>query len=153
MDMTVFLTVISGVLTFVLGQLIVRLVIEPVQELKKTIAQISHALIQYRAVYQNPGVLTQEVESEASSRLRDLASHLHAHLFLIPLYTKTARVFSLPTRNRLLDASKSLDDISKGVFATKGDSGRLIQDNVKNRENICECLGIYMPEEERWPKE
>lgn len=35
--MTVFLTVISGVLTFALGQIIVRLVIEPVQELKKTI--------------------------------------------------------------------------------------------------------------------
>ena len=75
--MTVFLTVISGVLTFVFGQLIVRLVVEPVQELKKTIAQISHALIQLRSIYQNPGVSTQELESEASSKLRDLASHLH----------------------------------------------------------------------------
>ena len=152
MNTTVFWTVLSGVITFVVGQLVVRLVVEPVQELKKTIAQISHALIQHRSVYQNPGVLGQEVENETSSKLRDLSSQLHAHLFLIPSYSKTARVFCLPPQDRVLEAAKSLDNLSKGVFKATGDSGRLIEHNVKERENICKCLGIYMPDEERWPK-
>ena len=45
MNSTVFLTVLSGVITYVLGQLVLRLVIEPVQELRRTISVISHALI------------------------------------------------------------------------------------------------------------
>lgn len=41
MNTTVFLTVISGVLTYVLGQLVLKLVIEPAQEMKKLIGQIA----------------------------------------------------------------------------------------------------------------
>ena len=43
MDATVFYTVFAGVLTYVAGQLISKLVIEPVQDTRKPIGQISHA--------------------------------------------------------------------------------------------------------------
>lgn len=56
MDLTVFLTVLSGVMTFVIGQLIVKLLLDPVQDMKKTIAQISHTLIERENVIANPGV-------------------------------------------------------------------------------------------------
>ena len=56
MDLTVFLTVLSGVLTYVVGQLVVKLVIEPVQEARRTIGQISHSLIEHAHVIANPGV-------------------------------------------------------------------------------------------------
>ena len=42
MDFTVFLTVLSGVITFVIGQLIVKLILDPVQDMRKTIGLVSH---------------------------------------------------------------------------------------------------------------
>ena len=44
--MEVFLTVVTGFATFALGQIVVKLVINPVQEFKKVVADISHAVIE-----------------------------------------------------------------------------------------------------------
>jgi hypothetical protein len=66
----VFLTVFSGVLTYTLGALILKLVIEPVQDLKKTIGVISHSLIERANVYSNPGIGTKDVADETSRELR-----------------------------------------------------------------------------------
>lgn len=60
-DWTVFLTVISGVINYVLGQIIVRLMIEPVQDLKRTIGLVSHVIIERTNIIQNPGVPAVEV--------------------------------------------------------------------------------------------
>ena len=76
MNSTVFFTVLSGVITYVLGQLVLRLVIEPVQELRRTIGVISHTLIERANVIQNPGVPTNEVMDETSRELRKLSSQL-----------------------------------------------------------------------------
>ena len=48
-DMTesVFFTIFTGVSIYLLGQIIVKLVIDPVHEMKKTIGQISHSMIMY----------------------------------------------------------------------------------------------------------
>ena len=44
--MTIFLTIITGVVTYVLAQLVMKLIIEPVHEFKKLIAYISFSLIE-----------------------------------------------------------------------------------------------------------
>ena len=51
---TVFLTVFSGVVTYIVGQLVLKLLIEPVQDLKKTIGMISYAIIERGSVISNP---------------------------------------------------------------------------------------------------
>jgi hypothetical protein len=53
--MTVFLTVFSGTLVFVVGQIILQFFIVPVQEFFKTIAAIAHARIEVADVTSNPG--------------------------------------------------------------------------------------------------
>ncbi|MGH7262102.1 MAG: hypothetical protein ACREI9_15780, partial [Nitrospiraceae bacterium] len=65
-------------LTYVAGQLISKLVIEPVQETRKTIGQVSHALIERANVIQNPGVPTTEVMRDTSRELRKLSSQLQS---------------------------------------------------------------------------
>jgi len=50
MDSTVFLTVFAGVTTYVLGQLILKFLIEPVHELKRTIGEIAHSLVEHANV-------------------------------------------------------------------------------------------------------
>ena len=116
MDFTVFFTVLSGVITFVLGQVVVKLVLDPVQEMKRTIAQISHALIERANVIANPGVPAKEIMDDASQLLRKLSSQLHAQLYLVPRYTVTSRIFYLPSKERVLIASGALIGLSNSVY-------------------------------------
>ncbi len=50
----VFWTVFSGTVIYVLGQLALKLVIEPIHDLKKTIGVISYSLIERANVIYNP---------------------------------------------------------------------------------------------------
>lgn len=146
--MTVFLTVMSGVITYVLGQLILKLVIEPVQEMRKTIAIISHSLIEHANIIHNPGVPHQEIIKETSQQLRKLSSQLHSHLYLVPCYMLTSWLFRLPTRANVLAASTSLIGLSNCLYRA---NDRIYEQNAKRVEKICDSLGIYMAEEDRWP--
>lgn len=152
MNSTVFLTVLSGVITFVIGQLVLKLVIDPVQELKKTIAQISHSMIDHANVIANPGVPSDDVMKETSKHLRQLSSQLHAHLYLVPLYNVTAKIFRLPTKEQLLVASGSLIGLSNSVFCANP-SEHTHSHNANRVENVCDSLGIYMAKGDRVPKD
>jgi hypothetical protein len=143
--MTVFLTVLSGVLIFVLGQLILKLVIEPVQEFKRTVADIALALIEYANVYANPGVADQEVAKKVSEELRKLASRLHSQIYLIPSYQVTAKVFRLPSRKKITNCSEDLIGLSNGVFEA---SANLPIVNCQRADAIRHSLGIFVPEVE-----
>ncbi len=147
---TVFWTVLAGVLTYVGGQLLMKLVIDPVNDLRRTIAAVSHALIERANVIANPGVPTEEVMQATSEELRKLSSQLHAHLYLIPKYDHTARLFALPSRADLLKAATMLIGLSNSVYrATEA----MYEANAKRVEKICDSLDIYMQEHDRWPKE
>lgn len=149
MDSTVFLTVFAGVTTYVLGQLILKLLIEPVHDLKRTIGEIAHSLIEHANVIQNPGVPKEEVMIETSRHLRKLSSQLEAHLYLIPKYLFTSKLFFLPSRNSVLSAARSLMGLSSSVFrATEG----IYKQNARRVEKICDSLGIYLSEGDRWPE-
>lgn len=147
MNETVFLTVLTGVVTFVIGQLVVKLLIEPVQEMRRTIAQISHTMIERANVYQNPGIPTQEIMMETSQQTRRLSSQLHAHLYLVPAYSVSARI---PPREKVLAASSALIGLSNSVFKAVGDTYRA---NAKSVEVVCDSLGIYLEDSARWPED
>jgi hypothetical protein len=146
MNTTVFLTVMSGVVTYVLGQLVLKLAIEPVQEMRKTIAIISHSLIEHANIIQNPGVPPQEVMKETSQHLRRLSSQLHSHLYLVPCFTLTSWLFCLPTRANVLDASTALIGLSNSLYRAKD---RIYEQNARRVEKVCDALGIYLAEEDR----
>jgi len=149
MDFTVFVTVLSGVLTYVFGQLLVKIVIEPVQEARRTIGQISHSLIEHAHVISNPGVPSEEVMRETAQHLRKLSSQLQSHLYLVPRYAVTARMFALPSRDQLLSASKYLIGLSNSVYRA---TDRVHEQNASRVEKICDALSIYMPDDERISK-
>ena len=108
----VSLTIITGVTVFVLGQIVVKLVIEPVQEMKSTIAQISHALIELAQTYTTPGVLPIEKSKEADAKFKSLSGRIQSHLYLIPWFTRTSRIFGLPKREKVITASQELNGLS-----------------------------------------
>jgi len=150
MNSTVFLTVLAGVITYVLGQLILKLMIEPVNDLKRTIGGIAHSLIEHANVIQNPGVPKEEKITETSQHLRRLSSQLEAHLYLVPLYSCTSKIFFLPSRDKILLAARALMGLSNSVF--RAEEG-IYKQNARRVEKVCDSLGIYMSEDDRWPEE
>lgn len=144
--MEIFLTILSGVIVFILGQLALKLLIEPIQEFRKTVADIAHALIEYANIYANPGVVGNESEKKASEELRKLSSRLNAQMYLIPFYQIIAKIFGLPPRDKLVGAASDLIGLSNDVFKSSSD---LVLPNLKRSERICITLGIYVPENER----
>lgn len=150
-SLAIFLTVLSGVITFVVGQLVVKLILDPVHDLKKTIGQISHALIERANVIANPDVSTKEEKNETALLLRKLSASLHAHLYLVPAYVTICRIFRLPSKEKLLSASTNLIGLSNGVYSAN--STKADEVNAKRIEGICDSLGIYIAEGSRWPKE
>lgn len=145
--MQLFWTILSGVTVFVVSQFILRLVIEPIAEMKKTIAQISHLFIEDGWVIHNPGVPALEKEREVSKRLKYLSAQLHSHLFLIPFYDAIAFFSILPPPDDVRAASKDLMWLSNS-YDSKND--KIYEWISKKRERICDSLGIYIPDDERW---
>ncbi len=150
-SLAIFITVLSGVITFVVGQLIAKLVLDPVHDLKKTIGQISHALVERANVIANPDVSSKEEKNETSVLLRKLSASLHTHLYLVPAYVTTSRIFCLPSKEKLLSASTNLIGLSNGVYS--GNRVRADEMNTKRIEAICDSLGIYIAEGSRWPRD
>jgi len=145
-QVTIFLTIFAGVMTFVLGQLALKLLIDPVQEFKRAVADISHALIEYAEVYENPGITGRDKEREVSKELKRLSSRLNAQMYLIPMYKNTARIFRLPTRGNVVKAEKDLIGLSNGLSPANPEQSTL---NRFTAYRIFQALGIYIPEKER----
>jgi hypothetical protein len=137
---TIFWTVFSGVLTFVLGQIVLKLVIEPVHEFKKTIADIALSLIEYANIYSNPGVTGEEKEKQVSEKLRNLASRINAHMYLIPYTALTSGLFGLPSHPKVLASVHDLIGLSNSVFKSPSD---LVPTNLMRAERIRIALGIH----------
>ncbi|MEH2463089.1 hypothetical protein [Nostoc sp.] len=136
------MTIISGVFVFILGQLVLKLVIEPIQEFRKTLADIAFALIEYANIYSNPGHAGNELENKASLKLRKLSSRLNAQMYLIPAYTTISKLFRLPSKDNLVEAASDIIGLSNGVFKSPID---LVNTNLERAKRIRTRLGIYEP--------
>lgn len=144
--MDVFLTVVTGFITYALGQIAVKLLIDPVQEFKRVVADISHALIEYANVYGNPGITGVENEKKVSGELRKLSSRLNAQRYLIPAYRVSAKLFGLPSLEKATKAAEHLIGLSNGFGSNNRNQGIL---NSYRAQHVCNALGIYVSERER----
>lgn len=143
--MTTFLTIVSGVAVFVLGQLLLKLVIEPVHDVKRIIAEVAHVLIEDAIVFANPGTYGEEKEAEVSGKIRNLSSRLSAGIYLVPGYAITSKIFGLPTLEDATKATRKLIGLSNG-FSSRPNRDIL---NSYLAQHVRDALGIHIPENER----
>jgi hypothetical protein len=126
----VFYIILAGVIIYVAGQIIVKIVIDPVQELKRVIADIAFKLIHYSHVYriapsgdvdapaeEAQKIVDPERLEEAADEYRKLASMLNAGYRLVPFYAIAKLVFFLPKEADIIDARNELIDMSEEIFA------------------------------------
>ena len=143
---TVAQTVIAGFLVFVIGQIFLKSVIEPIHELKKTLADISHTFVRYAHIIHNPDVTAQESREAVFERLRELSGRLYGDMALIPLYRVFGKIFSLPDKDKIYSAATNLIAIANWMYS-KND--HKFDHTVKNIQTACDDLGLYIDPRDR----
>ena len=124
----VFYIILSGVIIYVLGEVVVKIVIDPVQELKRVIAEIAFKLIHYSHVFKlsasddsetagGQKEIAPEKLEQAADEYRRLASLLNAAYRLVPFYSFARVVFFLPKEADILEARNALLEMSEEIFA------------------------------------
>lgn len=136
---TVFPTVLAGVSVFVIGQLLIKFLLDPLQEYFRLKGDIADALIYYAHVYSNPGVGSDELMREAHECLRKHASSLLSRKGAIPFYQFWAKIGLLPVREQILFAHVNLIGLSNGLFRNDRES---IVHNDTRVSHIVNALGL-----------
>ena len=145
----IFITVISGVLVFVLGQIVNEYYIKPIHNYKELRAKISYSLILYANLYANPVLfnsnnLNKNAESDhASMELRRLAAEIAAMIELKPMLCPF-----IANKDTLFEVSRNLIGLSNGFYCTDSNMAR---DNEKRRNEICDLIGIRRYEQDNSP--
>ena len=133
---TVFLTVISGVIVFVLSQLFMELLIKPLAPYNAIKAKIAYNLVYYANVYHNPidlgttGGIHEVPQNykEASDNLRKLAAEIAG-------FAEERSMLSLFVRaSRISEVQSSLIGLSNGCKGRNIDY--LLESNEKREKNI-----------------
>ncbi len=104
---TVFSTVVSGTILFILGETVQKFILEPIKEFKKLIGKIDNRLKYYANVLNNSG-FEPKVVSETSEIIRNLSCDLESSYKQIPCPT----FFSLPCRKQISIAASTLIGLS-----------------------------------------
>lgn len=133
-----FLTIISGVLIFVLGQVVKDFVLKPIQDFYRTIADISHKLKFHSNVLTNSNVRKDSVQI-ASGDMRDLSSNLEALYVVIPFKGLFSSFNIIPSRDNIKIAEKNLIFLSNAG----GDRGLELK-NADAIDKIKESLNIEL---------
>ncbi|GAB6906014.1 conserved hypothetical protein [Desulfosarcina cetonica] len=111
-----FLTILSGVAVFILGQFILKLVLEPIVSLKTVFGEISALFLREQAKITNANC-SQEIQNE----IKRLSASILANKQSIPYYGFFAFILRMPNEEELLKSCGSLNIISYQVI--KDDKG------------------------------
>ena len=131
------LTIIGGVLIYVIGQILMKFVIDPIHELKAHIGRITDSLIFYANVYGNPGSLSTDETRKASDELRRLASELMSKRSVIPWYRFWSCLRMVPRLSDIRCTRSNLVGLSNGVFRADD-----LMHNTKRVEEIKKALRL-----------
>ncbi|POP33381.1 hypothetical protein C3B58_07730 [Lactonifactor longoviformis] len=138
--LSTFLTIVSGSLVFIVGQIVVECYVKPMQEYKSIKSEISYILVYYANVFMNPvnkaedNFFTdtwQTLYDEASKELRIAASKLAGFKQRKPFFVK---------KDKVEMAQSALIGLSNGLFTS--DVFRQVERNEKMRREICEGLNL-----------
>ena len=137
------LTVVSGTLIYVLGNILVRLFLEPVVELRKVIGETGDALIYFANVYTSPikeGGQASDKQLECMKTLRQAATRLMGKAYGAPCLWAFAIFSIVPWRAKIREAHSALIGLSNMV----GD--RDTRAVNQKRQEVERALGLFQEE-------
>jgi hypothetical protein len=104
---SILLTIVAGVSVFVIGQFILKLVLDPLVSFKNVLGELSAFFLREQAKITNAHA-TDEVQAE----LKRLASSILAAKHAIPFYGLWRLIFMLPSERAIVSACQSLNWIA-----------------------------------------
>jgi hypothetical protein len=137
------LTLMSGIILLVIGQIIIRAVIEPVYDQRKAVGEVADVLIYHGREWGNPGFDTMEEKADfdkAQEAIRQKASLLRVRTYAIPKYSWLVAVGMVPKHEDVLAASRELMGLSNSLHRRPSD--RLEDRNYERVEKIKKYLGL-----------
>lgn len=137
-----FETILSGVLVYVVGQLVLRLVIEPVHNLQGAFAAVSEVLLVNAPFIYNPAALSDEQRRILNERMLSSAANLRAKLMLVPAYGLWRHIFRLPEESIVHSAAQDL--IAIGNWSSSS-STAVDAHMISHAQATSDKLGIYVP--------
>ena len=140
--MSMFTTILAGVAVFVLGQILLKLVIEPIQKLRETIAEVAFHLANDHTVIYNAKTVSKEQAEATSTNLTQLGARLFSNQQLVPFYAQLHFVFSLPNKADIGKAAQRLSQIPSHMY---GDDPQKYERLDAYRIEVCKLLQLQNP--------
>jgi len=140
--LTAALTIIGGVIIFVTGQLILRFIVEPIQDLNRLRGEIAYSLIFYSNVYMNVPPPYTDLSEDNKSRdevqkiFRQLASQLCPKINIIPWSTAWGMLQIVPKFQNVTLATTELIGLSNSIHAVNVDFNRIRREKIETLLNI-----------------
>lgn len=140
--MTIVLTIIGGVVIFVVGQLVLKFVIEPIQDLNRLRGEIVYSLMFYSNVYMNAPPSYTDLREDNQTRdkvqniFRQLASQLCPKASMIPWFGIWYRLKIVPEFENIKLAKTELIGLSNSIHDVN------VELNKIRREKIQELLNV-----------
>src|SRR4051812_29404974 len=110
-DVQIFLTILSGVAVYILGQTFLNFVLEPIKAFNKERGDASFFMLSLRAKITNAS----NTDSKIQSEVKEVAAALISTMAQIPCYSLTRRIFSLPPEQDVFEGARELVLISHGM--------------------------------------
>lgn len=138
---TVAVTAAVAIVVFVVTQSFLKFVLEPVQEQKKLIGEVAHALlfcanVSYMGTPWDLDEKTREQLNTDIQTLRNLAMRLRASLWTVPFYGTLAVLRGVPKKDSILEASSELIWWSNNLYGPKD------EERIRSRKAVAGKLGI-----------
>lgn len=115
--MTIFLTVISGTLVFVLSQYFMKFILEPIFEVKNSVKELQFYLISYKPEITSIFV-TQKDRNDLAKKIRNIAAKICTEANNIPFYNYLYKLFNhFPEYNKLYELKVELIGLSNFIIS------------------------------------
>ena len=144
--------IVVGVIVFAASQYILKLILEPIVQLRKLLSEISHTLLFNQAEVVAGNTKNEELHKAISI----LSAKLRSSVYLIPFYSllNKLQIFGLPKKENILLACRELNRLSYGVLGLGKDASIQAQENDDALDKISKLLNIetsYKLNDERNP--
>jgi hypothetical protein len=118
-----FITIITGVVVFVISQYFLKIFIEPIVSLKSTLGKISALFLREQRKITNADATT-----DTQEKIWSLTASLMAKSTAIPFYKRISFVVNLPSEKSIDSACGSLNWIAYNIVKSENaDFGKIIQ--------------------------
>ena len=143
--LTSALTIFGAIVVFILGEWILKFVLEPIRDLRRTIGEVRYSLAFHAQIILTPVSRTKERSEETRRELLRLSCELYMHSEAIPwrrFITKVSNGF-VPDPKRIRSAAIGLRTLSTYVHET-GDKASKHSHQVQGQIEKVE-LALQLP--------